>query len=87
MKLFVTLIAVLFSTLALADDHRPNSKYCGFYHFIAPDRAAVVAATNKFYSSDCGKTYLADVGLAEELFNGAYQSTHFLINTYQNAAD
>ena len=74
-------------TFALADDHRPNSKYYGFYHFIAPDPAAVVAATDKFYASDCGKAYPADVGLAEEVFNGAYQSTHFFINTYQNAAD
>jgi hypothetical protein len=40
MKLFVTLLAALFSTLALADNHRPNSKYYGFYHFIAPDPAA-----------------------------------------------
>ena len=87
MKLFVTLLAALFSTFALADDHRPNSKYYGFYHFIAPDPAAVVAATDKFYASDCGKAYPADVGLAEEVFNGAYQSTHFFINTYQNAAD
>jgi len=87
MKLFVTLLAALFSTLALADNHRPNSKYYGFYHFIAPDPAAVVAATDKFYASDCGKAYPADVGLAEEVFNGAYQSTHFFINTYQNAED
>ena len=87
MKLFVTLLAALFSTFALADDHRPNSKYYGFYHFIAADPAAVVAATDKFYASDCGKAYPADVGLAEEVFNGAYQSTHFFINTYQNAAD
>ena len=29
MKLFVTLLAALFTTLALADNHRPNSKYYG----------------------------------------------------------
>lgn len=87
MKFFITLFAVFFSSLSLADDHRPNSKYYGFYHFIAQDPAAVVAATDKFYASDCGKAYPADVGLAEEVFNGAYQSTHFFINTYQNAAD
>ena len=87
MKLFTTLVAAVLSTLALADDHRPNSKYFEFYDFIALDPAAVVAATGKFSASDCGKTYPADVGLAEELFNGAYQSTHFFINTCQNAAD
>lgn len=87
MKLFVTLLTALSSTLALADYHRSNSKYYGFYHSVAPDPAAVVAETDKFSELDCGKTYSADVGLAEEVFNGAYQSTHFSINTYQNAAD
>ena len=47
----------------------------------------MVAATDKFSGSDCGKIYPADVGLTEEVFNGASQSTHFSINIYQNAAD
>ena len=87
MKLFTPLVAALLSKLALADDHRPNSKWYGFYDFIRLDPAAVVAATDKFYASDCGKTYPADLSLAEELFNVAYQSTHFFINTCQSAAD
>ena len=47
----------------------------------------MVVAADKFYASDCGKAYPADVGLAEEVLNGAYQSTHFFISTYQNAVD
>ena len=47
----------------------------------------MVVAADKSYASDSGKAYPADVGLAEEVFNGAYQSTHFFISTYQNAVD
>ena len=37
--------------------------------------------------SDCGKKYPADVALSEEVFNGGNASTHFIINTFQNAED
>ena len=42
---------------------------------------------DKFWASDCGKKYPADAGLNQEVFNGGYQSTHFIINTFRNAAD
>ena len=42
---------------------------------------------DKFWDSGCGNQYPADVGLSQEVFNGSYQSTHFVINTFQSAAD
>ena len=41
---------------------------------------------DKFYESDCGQRYPADVLLAEQVFNGGYESTHFFLNRYANAA-
>jgi len=51
------------------------------------DPGALVSAMDKFWASDCGKKYPADVALVEEIFNGGYTSTHFIINTFQNSAD
>ena len=39
----------------------------------------------KFYASDCEKRYPANVALAEQVFNGSYESTHFFLNNYANA--
>ena len=78
---------ILFSTSVFGDDHEMAGPFYAFYHFAAPDPTAVVAAMDKFWASDCGKKYPADAGLNQEVFNGGYQSTHFIINTFKNAAD
>ena len=79
-------LAAALSIPALSDNHSPETSYLGFYYFSAPNPEAVVTAMDKFYESDCGKRYPADVSLAEQLFNGGYQSTHFFLNSYANAA-
>ena len=58
-----------------------------FYHLQTANPAAVVAAMDKFWASDCGKKYPVDVALSDEVFNGGNASTHFIINTFQNAED
>tara|TARA_E500000075_G_C6730587_1_gene193463 strand:- start:362 stop:538 length:177 start_codon:yes stop_codon:yes gene_type:complete len=45
--------------------------------------AAVVAAMNKFWASDGGKEYPADVAIAQELFNGSCSSKHLIIITFR----
>jgi hypothetical protein len=88
MKEITLLVTIaLFSGLALADHHEERGPFYAFYHFAAPDPGAVVAAMDKFWASDCGKQFPADSGLQQEVFNGGYASTHFIINTFQNAAD
>ena len=76
-----------YSALVFSDHHEMPGPYYAFYHFAAPDPAEVVAAMDKFWASDCGKKYPADAGLSQEVFNGGYQSTHFIINTFKNAKD
>ena len=80
-------LCVLLSTSAFADDHDDSGPYYAFYHMEVADPAALVDSMNRFWSSDCGKQYPADVALAQESFNGSYLSTHFIINTFQNSAD
>ncbi|MDB2376615.1 hypothetical protein N9V75_00300 [Luminiphilus sp.] len=84
------LIALLISTPLVggvwADEPADGPAMLGFYHFYAPNPGAVVAAMDKFWASDCGKEYPADVALAAEVFNGGYDSSHFILNTYPNAA-
>ena len=86
MKLPVMLVAAALSIPALSDNHSPENPYLGFYYFSAPNPEAVVKAMDTFYDSDCGKQYPADVALAEQVFNGGYESTHFFLNSYANAA-
>ena len=86
MKLLVMFIAAALSIPALSDNHSPENPYLGFYYFSAPNPEAVVKAMDTFYESDCGKQYPADVALAEQVFNGGYESTHFFLNSYANAA-
>ena len=74
---------ILFSTSVFGRRSRDGRTFYAFYHFAAPDPAAVVAAMDKFWASDCGKKYPADAGLNQEVFNGGYQSTHFIINTFK----
>jgi hypothetical protein len=86
MKLLVMFIAAALSIPALSDNHSPENPYLGFYYFSAPNAESVVKAMDTFYESDCGKQYPADVALAEQVFNGGYESTHFFLNSYANAA-
>ena len=87
MKILVLFFSFLFSGLIFADDHQDSGPFYAFYHLQVTNPAAVVAAMDQFWASDCGKEYPADVALAQELFNGAYSSTHFIINTFQNSND
>jgi len=87
LKLILSSALIFFTTSAFSDHHEMRGPYYAFYHFAAPDPAAVVDAMDKFWASDCGKKYPADAGLSQEVFNGGYQSTHFIINTFRNAKD
>ena len=86
MKVIIFLGALLAPIMGMADNHGSTQSYLGFYYFSAPDPSAVVQAVDKFYASDCGKQYPADVALAEQIFNGSDPSTHFFLNTYRDAA-
>ncbi len=77
----------LHSAVSVADSHSVSGPFYAFYHFAAPDPSAVIDAMDKFWASDCGKQYPADAALSQEVFNGSYPSTHFIINTFQSAAD
>lgn len=81
------LVSSLFVGTTIADDHAEAGPFYAFYHLQTANPAAVVAAMDKFWASDCGKKYPADVALSEEVFNGGNASTHFIINTFQNAED
>ena len=87
MKILAFLSALLFSATTLADDHQDSGPYYAFFHMQVADPAAVVDSMDRFWASDCGKQYPADVALSQEVFNGGYTSTHFIINTFQNSAD
>ena len=81
------LVSSLFVGTTIADDHAEGGPFYAFYHLQTANPAAIVAAMDKFWASDCGKKYPADVALSEEVFNGGNASTHFIINTFQNAED
>ena len=81
------LVSSLFVGTTIADDHAEGGPFYAFYHLQTANPAAVVAAMDKFWASDCGKKYPADVALSEEVFNGGNASTHFIINTFQNSED
>jgi len=87
-SLLASLIAVLLLSAqsGVAEETAEGPEMLGFYHFYAPDPGAVVAAMDKFWASDCGKEYPAEVALAAEVFNGGYASSHFVLNTFPNAA-
>ena len=86
MQFMIFFFALLAPLVGMADDHEPSQPYLGFYYFSAPNPSAVVRAVDKFYASDCGRRYPADVSLAEQIFNGSDPSTHFFLNTYRDAA-
>ena len=61
MRALVFLVSVILSAASFSDSHVPGNPYLGFYYFAAPNADAVVAAMDKFYASDCGKRYPANV--------------------------
>lgn len=87
MKLLLSFFLVLFSFNAYADDHNDSSPFYAFYHLQVANPAALLDSMDRFWASDCGKQYPADVALSQEVFNGSYPSTHFIINTFQSATD
>ena len=87
MKKLMFLLIVVFSNLVWADGHDESGPLYAFYHLQVGNPAALVNAMDTFWASDCGKQYPADVALSQEIFNGSYKSTHFIINTFQNSTD
>jgi hypothetical protein len=80
-------LGVLLSISAFADDYDDSAPFYAFYHLQVADPVALVDSMTRFWSSDCGKQYPADVALAQESFNGSSLSTHFIVNTFQKSAD
>ena len=68
MKIRLLLILALgaLGTQALADDHAQAGPFYAFYHIQSTNPAAVVAAMDKFWDSDCGKQYPADADQQHE---------------------
>ena len=87
LSLLLASILSIASFATVAEESRDNGPYYAFYHMQVANPAAVVAAMDAFWESDCGKQYPADVALLQESFNGASTSTHFIINTFQTSAD
>tara|TARA_B100000427_G_scaffold243645_1_gene206619 strand:- start:467 stop:811 length:345 start_codon:yes stop_codon:yes gene_type:complete len=85
--LFVVMSIFLSTSIFANDDDGVNGPYYAFYHLQVPNPGDLIDSMNRFWSSDCGKEYPADVALSQEIFNGSYTSTHFIINTFQNSAD
>ena len=85
--LFVVMSIFLSTSIFANDDDGVNGPYYAFYHLQVPNPGDLIDSMNRFWSSDCGKEYPADVALSQEIFNGSYTSTHFIINTFQNTAD
>ena len=86
-RLLLIVVLGLFGAKAFADDHAKAGPFYAFYHIQSTNAAAIVDAMDKFWASDCGKQYPADVGFSEEVFNGGNTSTHFFLNTFQNSED
>ena len=49
LKLILLSSLIIFSTSAFSDDHEMAGPYYAFYHFAAPDPAAVVGAMDKLW--------------------------------------
>ena len=79
------LTSILFSASSVSGNHSTGNQYLGLYYFSTPDADAVVAAMDKVHASDCGKRYPANMALAEQVFSGGYESTHFFLFNYANA--
>ena len=86
MKKIIFLIIAMTSRSIFAQDISRHEMH-QFTHMQITNPAAVIAAMDSFASSDCGKKYPADVGLMQEVINGAKQSTHFFIVSYEKISD
>lgn len=86
-KLSLALLLSLLTGAAYADHHEEAGPFYAFYHMNVPNPPALIEAMDRFWASECGARYPADVGLLQEVFNGGYSSTHFVINTFANAKD
>ncbi|MDC0213641.1 hypothetical protein OAL14_02415 [Gammaproteobacteria bacterium] len=81
-------VTMLLTSLLQAGHHEEGVKpIYQFYHFNAPDPAAVVSAMDKFAASDCGKQMPANIALSAELYNGSDNATHFIIVGFGSHAD
>ena len=71
---FASLIA-LSSSHVISDDHAGNGPYYAFYDFNVTNPAAVVAAMDDFWASECGKKYPADVVPIGQILFGSFTTT------------
>ena len=69
-----------FSFNAYADGY--DWSFLCVYHLQVANPAALVDSMDRFWASDCGKQY-QQIALSQEVFNGSYASTHFIINTFK----
>jgi len=88
MKKLISLVLFSLSTsFAVADDHASGPLFYGqSFGFVADNPAAVVAAMDKWRSSDVGKATPNTVVLLQNLVNGDYKSTHQVNVFYANTA-
>ena len=89
MQHILILIAVLFlAQFTHAEDNNESAKpIYQFYHFNAPNPAAVVVAMDGFASSACGKRMPGNVALSAEMYNGSESATHFIIVGFASHSD
>ena len=84
----ILLSLLLSSGLIFADGHgMEKDTYYAFFGITANNPPAVVAAMDKFNSSDCGKASPSTVALMGEAFNGDEPSTHTFVVTYEGAQE
>ena len=91
MKKAFLIIFFICSGVIFSDDHgnaaRNGHEMHTFVHLNVTNPAAVVAAIDKFASSDCGKKFPGDIGLMSEMINGSSASSHFVIASYPKLED
>ena len=86
-KLTFLILLSLSTSFVVADDHTSGPLFYGqSFGFVADDPAAVVAAMEKWRSSDTGKATPNTVVLLQNLVNGDYSSTHQVNVFYTNPA-
>ena len=59
--LFVVMSIFLSTSIFANDDDGVNGPYYAFYHLQVPNPGDLIDSMNRFWSSDCGKEYTADV--------------------------
>ena len=91
MKILVTMslaMIALGTMFAVADDHADSRPlfYGQSIGIVASDAPAVLAAMNKWRSTDAGKAAPNTVVLLQNIVNGDYQSTHGVNIFYADGA-